>query len=165
MRVHTIRRLHELLSCEVERARRSGRDLSVVLIDVDGLRAINDALGRDAGDALLGRLSDALAAALRGEDTAVRYAGDEWLVVLPETTAAAAAAIADRAQEAFGAACAGLGAELRAPVRFSAGVAEYRPGRAWSDLIDAAHEALARAKGSRRVAAVAGAEGAAAGAP
>lgn len=80
------------LDREVSRARRQKSPLSVVFVDVDGLKQANDRLGHKAGDELLRGLASALKSGLRGQDLVIRYGGDEFVCVLPDTVADAARA-------------------------------------------------------------------------
>lgn len=73
------------LSRELERARRYGRELSVLMIDLDHFKAINDAYGHLAGDRLLKELGSILARSIRRVDCVGRWGGDEFLAILPET--------------------------------------------------------------------------------
>ena len=75
---------------EISRARRHNAPLTVAFIDVDGLKEANDRKGHASGDKLLRRLAEALKDGLRGEDIVLRYGGDEFVCVLPDTTAGAA---------------------------------------------------------------------------
>jgi diguanylate cyclase (GGDEF)-like protein len=75
------------LSREKSRARRHGRVLSVAVLDLDGLKATNDAHGHDAGDSLLRTVALLLRSALRNEDVAYRIGGDEFAVLLPDIDA------------------------------------------------------------------------------
>ena len=84
-------------------ARRSGRSYSVIALDVDGLKRINDSRGHAAGDAALRAVADALRGTLRAVDLAARTGGDEFLVILPETDAAAGQRILERLREAIAA--------------------------------------------------------------
>jgi diguanylate cyclase (GGDEF)-like protein len=68
-------------------ARRYGRTLGVVVADLDGLKLVNDLQGHDAGDRMLRALADSFMAVLRGEDRAFRIGGDEFVLLLPETSA------------------------------------------------------------------------------
>jgi len=89
-------RLYECLNTEVARARRYHRPLSVLLMDLDGLKTINDTCGHPAGDEALQHVAHSLRLELRKTDIPGRYGGDEFLVVLPETDAGPAAAVAKR---------------------------------------------------------------------
>jgi diguanylate cyclase (GGDEF)-like protein len=101
---------------EIARARRHGTALSVAFVDVDGLKEANDKDGHGAGDELLRGLVQALKTGLRAEDVVLRYGGDEFVAVLPDTTAKEARArLGDVQLEA-----------ARAGIRFSAGVADLR---------------------------------------
>lgn len=84
----------------VATAVRHDRPLTVVVVDVDGLKRVNDGQGHDAGDALLRRLADAFRSGLREGDTAYRTGGDEFLVLLPETTLADAEVVVSRVRAA-----------------------------------------------------------------
>ncbi|MDP9403998.1 MAG: Ig-like domain repeat protein [Actinomycetota bacterium] len=84
------------LSREVARAERHGLRLSVVMIDLDGLKEVNDREGHTAGDQALRALADALQAGLRAEDSAYRVGGDEFLALLPETPEADVDAVVER---------------------------------------------------------------------
>jgi two-component system, cell cycle response regulator len=93
------RRLIDVLQAEIERSGRTRRPFAVLLLDLDGLKKINDLYGHVAGSRALCRLGDALRLFCRAIDTAARYGGDEFAVILPETTASAAGFVASRIRE------------------------------------------------------------------
>lgn len=135
----------DLLIREVARARRSNQPLSVVLIDIDHFKQVNDRYGHQAGDRVLKSLARLLRQRLRATDLIGRYGGEEFLIVMPETRAASAAMVIDSLRERF----AHIehqreGAPLR--VTFSAGVAEWMQGMEASGLIEKADAALYQAK-------------------
>ena len=90
------RRLFEVLHAEISRSKRTERGFSVLLLDLDGLKEINDQFGHLAGDRALCRLARVLQDCCRSIDTAARQGGDEFALVLPETGAAAATLVARR---------------------------------------------------------------------
>lgn len=90
------RRLLKVLFAEIRRSERTGREFSVVLLDLDGLKRINDRHGHLTGSRALCRLADILRRCCRSIDTAARFGGDEFALVLPETGAPAARQVAQR---------------------------------------------------------------------
>jgi len=84
---------------EIKRYGRTGRSFAILLLDLDGLKKINDNHGHVVGSRALCRLGEVLRAHCRGVDTPARYGGDEFAVVLPETTAKSAEQIAARIRE------------------------------------------------------------------
>jgi diguanylate cyclase (GGDEF)-like protein/PAS domain S-box-containing protein len=93
------RALDELLPREMARARRSRSPLCVALVDIDHFKAYNDAHGHLAGDEVLREAAIAWDSALRGEDTIVRFGGEEFLVVLPDTPIEQACEVVERLRE------------------------------------------------------------------
>jgi diguanylate cyclase (GGDEF)-like protein len=91
----------ERLTAELARASRDGSSVSLVLLDFDGFKAINDGYGHAAGDDLLRWSARAMGAVLRPADALGRLGGDEFAVVLPDTGAARAASVADRLRRAL----------------------------------------------------------------
>jgi diguanylate cyclase (GGDEF)-like protein/PAS domain S-box-containing protein len=133
------RALDAQLPREMARARRAGSDLSLGIIDMDHFKAYNDANGHLAGDEMLRRCAIAWGSELRGEDTIVRFGGEEFLVVLPDTQPEQAAEIVERLRAATpgGQTC-------------SAGLADWDFVEAAEDLVGRADDALYRAKADGR---------------
>jgi diguanylate cyclase (GGDEF)-like protein len=143
----------ERLAAAVSEARASARPLSLVMIDLDNFKGVNDRLGHLAGDALLAGLAGRLRSHLRAGELAFRYGGEEFSLVLPGVDTQAATAIAERirravADEAFPVAG---GQSLR--VTCSLGVVRLRPEMSVLAMVDAADQALLDAKrtGKNRV--------------
>ncbi len=90
------RHLHRWLQTEMERCRRYDRKLSLLLIDIDHFKTLNDNLGHDAGDKALQGLSDHLTSLIRHNDIACRFGGEEIILALPETDQRCAASKAQR---------------------------------------------------------------------
>lgn len=94
------RYFEETLSDHIESARRYDRELSLVLLDMDGFKRINDAGGHEAGDEALRRFAGILKLTARKADIVCRFGGDEFAVILPETTQKNALKFAERVYDA-----------------------------------------------------------------
>jgi diguanylate cyclase (GGDEF)-like protein len=113
------------LETEITRSSRYGRAFTLVILDVDGFKSVNDRHGHLAGDAALERLGLVLRAGLRAADTAYRIGGDEFALLLPETSADEARAVIERIADDLEAA----GDRAGTPLRASFGVLVAEPGR------------------------------------
>jgi diguanylate cyclase (GGDEF)-like protein len=140
--LHNRRFFHELLAREVARAHRYGRRLALIVFDIDDFKAVNDRVGHLQGDAVLAEAAARLLGVVRTADVACRIGGDEFALVLPESSAADAELLAGRVARAIGARPIG-GAGI---LRLSAGVAELQPNDVPNDLFDRGDDALYRAK-------------------
>lgn len=89
----------EILEAELQRARRLGAELSLLLVDIDHFKRVNDRYGHQAGDRVLVAVTEGLRRALRSYDVASRYGGEEFLVILPGTGCLAAEEVAERLRE------------------------------------------------------------------
>jgi diguanylate cyclase (GGDEF)-like protein len=125
------------LTAEVSRSSRRGHPLSVLSLDLNKFKEINDTYGHLAGDAVLQEFANRLSKAVRGSDLAVRMGGDEFLVILPDCQAEEVERILARLQNVE-AVCDGK----RIRVEYSAGWREYKFGDSPEDLVAASDEAL-----------------------
>ncbi|NKN34046.1 GGDEF domain-containing protein [Marichromatium bheemlicum] len=147
--LHTRRHLLELGEHELKRMGRHGRGLSVLLLDLDHFKRVNDAHGHAAGDRVLEHFGTLFRSALREDDIPGRFGGEEFMAVLPETALAAATEIAERLRgRVADAETAWKGEPLR--VTISIGVAEAVPGEALERVIARADHALYVAKRNGR---------------
>jgi diguanylate cyclase (GGDEF)-like protein len=94
------RTFHEIAEREMARARRAGQPLSLVMLDIDHFRAVNEKHGYKVGDEVLARFADVVRSALRKEDMLVRYGGEEFVVLLPEVPGPGAVVVAGRIRRA-----------------------------------------------------------------
>lgn len=93
------RRFHDALSSEYERARRYKTPFSLVMLDIDHFKKINDTFGHSTGDAVLKEVSDVLKKSVRDIDTAARYGGEEFMIILPNTEKVQARFVAERMRQ------------------------------------------------------------------
>jgi diguanylate cyclase (GGDEF)-like protein len=140
--LHNRRYFHETLAREVDRALRYQRRLSVVMIDVDGFKEINDRIGHLQGDAVLAEIATRIRQVVRSADVPCRVGGDELAVIVPEVEVGQARQLVGRIQRAVSSqplARAGR-------VRISAGVADIQPNDTPTSLFERADESLYAAK-------------------
>lgn len=142
---HNRRYLHTRIKEELARAQRHGSSVACLMIDVDYFKRINDARGHLAGDQMLRELARRIDAQTRASDTAARFGGDEFAILLPETTQADAVHLAERILQAACAAPVDLGAAGSGRLSLSIGVAALRPQREERDLLAVADRLLAQA--------------------
>ncbi len=135
------RRLSEALESEIKRSERTGRSFAILIFDLDGMKRINDTHGHLAGNRALCRLADIFRFSCRSIDTAARYGGDEFAIVLPETGANDAGAVGRRI-------CDRLAGDLEKPLlSVSVGIAIYpEDGTTIETLFQAADRALYKMK-------------------
>ena len=142
------RYLHERLSEEVVRAVRTRRPLSVVMLDLDDFKLVNDTFGHVYGDRVLVFVAETIRASLRASDVAARFGGDEFALILPETTAHEAAGVAERILAAFRDTPFAADGRSPFPVGASIGIASHPgDGRTATELIASADTGLYAAKG------------------
>jgi len=145
------RALDERLEAEVKRASRSGTSLAVVMMDLDGFKAINDTYGHVVGDHVLCQAFEPLSDTLRTTDFLARYGGDELTLVLPDTDLVSARLVAEKIQEKLRSIKIETPDEKPPQLDFSGGIAIYpQHGLFASDLLRASDEALYRAKRRQR---------------
>jgi diguanylate cyclase (GGDEF)-like protein len=146
------RAFDEALDREIARSQRLNKALSLILIDVDHFKRINDVCGHLAGDRVLQELAQLLRREVRGVDVPARYGGEEFAVIMPHTPAAGAFSAAERIRKAVEAMRVEFeGQRLRAKVSIGvASVREAGPSSTAVELFRAADEALYEAKETGR---------------
>ena len=150
--VYTKKYLLEAMEHEIKLARHSGRPLSVLCLDLDHFKAVNDRHGHNAGDLVLRGAAAAVQAAVRGSDILGRTGGEEFAVVLPDTDLHGAIDLAERVRRAVATATfelplAGSAQPLRHCQTASLGVAQFMPPMQTAlDLLGAADTMLYAAK-------------------
>lgn len=141
------RSLLERAEQEIARAARHGTPLSLLVLDMDRFKAINDRYGHAEGDRVLVRLADCLRAELRASDVAGRLGGEEFAVVLPEAAASGALEVAERIRRCVETCCFG---EHPPAATVSIGAATWSAGETVEALLRRADEALYAAKAAGR---------------
>jgi two-component system cell cycle response regulator len=143
--LHNRRYAQGRLAAEIARAQRYRDSLTVLMLDLDNFKWINDRYGHSAGDVALTIFSERLGAAIRGSDLAVRIGGDEFEVLLPKCTPGQVEAILNRLSP--------LEIQLdgeKVSLAFSAGWTEYQEGETPEQLLQRADQALYAQKQIRR---------------
>ncbi len=148
--LHNRRSFNDFFALALSAARRHNHPLSLISIDIDNFKAVNDTFGHSVGDQLLKEFASLMLKMARAEDFAVRWGGDEFMILLPQTTGEAAYTLAERIRAAFE-----QNASWVTPVAVTAsfGVAQLREGEQGDTLISRADDALyiAKHEGRNRV--------------
>lgn len=149
--LYNARHLYRSLESEVARSRRFGRTFSLIFLDLDRFKLVNDRHGHQAGSAVLKEVGEVLRTALRAMDVPVRYGGDEFVVLLPEADRGQAHAVAERLRRSVNRteflADRGLGVRITA----SFGIATFPDdGTTPEDLLRLADSAMYRVKETTR---------------
>jgi diguanylate cyclase len=148
------RGLARAFDTEIARSERHGRPMCLAVLDVDDFKQLNDRLGHQAGDLALIHLARIVRRSIRPTDVISRYGGEEFVILLPETTGESAVSVMTRVQRELTKRIF-LHNHERVLITFSAGVAQRQPGESQDDLIARADRALYHAKqaGKNRVSA------------
>ncbi|MDA8164826.1 MAG: GGDEF domain-containing protein [Desulfobacteraceae bacterium] len=140
--------LEERLPPMLEGARRHRHPLTIASMDLDNFKTINDTLGHAKGDQTLQLVARTMAGMVRQSDLLVRTGGDEFLLVLPDTSVAAAEVLAGRLCKAVDELAIGAGGQARLGI--SVGLSQWQPGYALEEWLQRADENLYRAKAAGR---------------
>jgi diguanylate cyclase (GGDEF)-like protein len=139
------RTFFEILETELRRCQRYGGLLSIIMADIDNLKPINDKFGHRAGDMVIKRVSRKIVSCIRKIDTAARYGGDEFAVILPNTSLPEALVVADRmASEVFN--CPIIWERQKIQISISIGVGQYDSEMCPDEMTHHSDEALYAAK-------------------
>ena len=145
--LHNRRHFYEVLENEMNRTQRYGHCFSLVMVDLDGFKEYNDKYGHTNGDTVLRSLAQMLKSSLRKSDTAFRYGGDEFIIILPGTEVEKAKKIVDRIRDRWLEIPKAESAALDNPLGFSAGIGQYPDDAETADgLIFLADTALYHSK-------------------
>jgi diguanylate cyclase (GGDEF)-like protein len=136
------RQFYSHIAQEVDRSNRYFRPLSLILMDIDNFKSLNDTYGHLSGDRVLSSTGDIIKAAIRKQDTAYRYAGDEFTIILPETEIEKALAVAERVRQAIESETHVLSNPRVLKVTVSIGVVEHLPDEEIKNFVHRADSAM-----------------------
>lgn len=142
------REFERIMEREVAVAERHNRKLSLMMLDIDNLKRINDRQGHRAGDAALRLVGQQMQRVVRASDICARLGGDEFGVAMPETDLDHARDVAARLRSAVDEA--GLAARSPEPIEVSMGLTEWRPGQDWQAVYEVADGDLYEDKRRRK---------------
>ncbi len=153
--IYNVRAFTAILRRTIQQSIRHSHPLSIIMVDADNLKSINDAFGHDAGDKLLKHLIEKFADELRLSDVLARYGGDEFTVLLPETDLSGAIDVAERMRSSFEESRFRVRGGMELTTSISLGIASFPEHGSNADVIvEKADKALYRAKreGRNRIA-------------
>lgn len=136
---------YEIMEKELWRSRRYGGQISLIMIDVDNLKKVNDTYGHRAGDKVIKEISTRIKQSIRQIDTAARYGGDEFAVILPNTSLSDATVVAERMVNAVSQSPA-IWRKEQIPLSISVGLGQYDADTNPEDITSRSDEALYSAK-------------------
>ena len=142
------RYMEEIFPREISKAMRGGTDLSLIILDVDGFKDINTKFGHFGGDQYLRDVATLLKKTFRGSDTVLRLGGDEFLIILPETSHKQAVRASERLT--WETRWWNQAGHAKYQLSFSCGVATYRKGMDMKEVLDAADKDMYRVKLERQ---------------
>ena len=140
------RRFEETVATEMDRLRRYGQRLSLMILDVDHFKKINDLYGHSIGDQVLIDLSNTIRSSLRGSDSLIRWGGEEFVILCPNTTAETVSKLAERLRKEI----ASVKFREVGNITLSFGVAECGAEETWEQWLRRADKALYLAKSGGR---------------
>ncbi len=143
--VYNRRSLDEIAGRFIKQARRSNRPLTFLMLDINNFKQVNTKFGHLTGDTVLGELTTLVRASVRGSDAVVRYGGDEFLILLADTTASGSENVIQRITNALAEWNAGghlEGFEVSASI----GIAEWQDGETLDEVLDAADRRMYQQK-------------------
>ncbi len=147
-KLYNSRHFFRQLRQEIERAKRYEEPLSLILLDIDNFKGYNDTYGHLEGDRVLAVLADVIRETLRSADSAYRYGGEEFTVILPETEGENALLVAERLRKCFEETVLSPLPRSEVHMTVSVGVTQYAPGEEDSVFIKRADSAMYTAKTS-----------------
>ena len=145
-RLYNSRHFFYQIKKEIERTNRYEHPLSLLILDIDNFKKYNDAFGHIAGDEVLAKAGEILRDSLRKTDTAYRYGGEEFAILLPETKEEEALHFAERIRQAFESQDLTIPENQNLSVTVSIGVAQYEIGEEINTLIKRADKNMYAAK-------------------
>jgi diguanylate cyclase (GGDEF)-like protein len=141
------RALNNHLDLEIRRARRYQHDFTVLMIDLNGFKRINDRFGHPQGDRVLQHAARCLQDSIRDTDFIARFGGDEFAVILPETSVSSAQVVSEKLARVLASSPIELSNEEQVSLTLSIGIATYpQDGNTPDELISAADQAMYTAK-------------------
>jgi len=155
-KLYNSRYFYNQVDLEVDRSNRYHHTLSLLLLDIDRFKDYNDSFGHLEGDKVLVRIGEVIKACLRKMDTAYRYGGEEFTVILPETSGQEAVYVAERIRAEIERELFSPGPDQEVQITISIGVTEYRSGERISAMVERADKAMyiSKENGRNRVSAL-----------